>query len=211
MTHGCTEIYGCKSCEEASVDLDMWDAVAVSFGLFAPMWTFARNDERQRLGQVSFSVSNGLCLCPVHVAMAQQWDKERTWNNESWSCAPSPHTSGGNQGNDRRAPAASRRLQVAFRSHRNNEVGRLGFALIDALGIIAARRGLCRVQYLHAVVLQAALAEARKSPAERGDGWVRNGVSSRSSSCAAAVVSRKRCNGMLQLMFFTIVYRPRRI
>jgi hypothetical protein len=44
-------------------------------------------------------------------------------------------------------------------SHRN-EV-RFALALVDALGIIAARRGLCRVQYLHAIVLQAALAEAR--------------------------------------------------
>ena len=185
----------------------------MGFGLLPSVWTFALNDERQRLvGQVSFSVSNGLCLSPAHVAMAQEWDKERTWNNESWSCSPAPYTSGGNQGNDGRAPAASDRFHVAFRSHRNDEVGRLGFALIDALGIIAARRGLCCVQYLHAVVLQAALAEARKSPAERGDGWARDGVSSRSSSpCAAAVMSRKRCNGMLQLVFFAMAYRPRRI
>lgn len=48
-------------------------------------------------------------------------------------------------------------------THRNEEVA-WGFALVDALGIIAAPRGLCRVQYLHADVLQAALAEARKSP-----------------------------------------------
>jgi hypothetical protein len=54
-------------------------------------------------------------------------------------------------------------LLFAF-THRNGEVG-WRFALVDALGIIAARRGLCRVQYLHADVLQAALAEARKSPA----------------------------------------------
>jgi hypothetical protein len=48
-------------------------------------------------------------------------------------------------------------------THRNEErAWRL--ALVDALGIIAAARGLCRVQYLHADVLQAALAEARKRP-----------------------------------------------
>jgi hypothetical protein len=48
------------------------------------------------------------------------------------------------------------------------------------LGIIAARRGLCRVQYLHADVLQAALAGARKSPAVCREGVVARGRGQRS-------------------------------
>lgn len=45
-----------------------------------------------------------------------------------------------------------------------------------ALGVIAALRGLCRVQYLHAVVSVAALAEGRIRPA---------------AACSAALMRRR--------------------
>jgi len=53
------------------------------------------------------------------------------------------------------------RPRVAFRTPRSLLIA---LALVHALGVIAAHRGLCRVQYLRAAVSVAALAEAASAP-----------------------------------------------
>ena len=76
-------------------------------------------------------------------------------------------------------------------------------ALVDALGITAGRRGLCRVQYLHAVVLQAARAGVSGSPAraqraggERGRGRARASGWARGQRAAASGNASRLCDGM---------------